>query len=210
VADLIDLLSFCRVREVTWSFIAREAQRPGGVERLLAGDASERSLEAETTLRALAAAASSADERRSWVVEVVERARADGYRLTTVLDDDYPVNLRLVQNLPPFLFYMGELRPDDAYSVAVVGTRQPSAEGVIRARKALRLKARALSAEAKVSAGVLAALPFLVGGAMYVINRDLMVSLYADPRGRFMVGVAFLSLLTGLTIMYVMVKRAMR
>lgn len=82
--------------------------------------------------------------------------------------------------------------------------------GVIRARKALRLKARALSAEAKVSAGVLAALPFLVGGAMYVINRDLMVSLYADPRGRFMVGVAFLSLLTGLTIMYVMVKRAMR
>ena len=37
--------------------------------------------------------------------------------------------------------------------------------GVIRARKALRLKARALSAEAKASAAVLAVLPFVVGGS---------------------------------------------
>jgi tight adherence protein B len=82
--------------------------------------------------------------------------------------------------------------------------------GVIRARKALRLKARALSAEAKASAAVLAALPFLVGGVMYAMNRDLMMPLFVDPRGRFMVGVAFLSLVTGLSIMAVMVKRAVR
>jgi tight adherence protein B len=54
---------------------------------------------------------------------------------------------------------------------------------VIRARKALRLKARALSAEAKASAAVLAVLPFVVGGAMYLMNRDLMLSLFVDPRG---------------------------
>jgi tight adherence protein B len=82
--------------------------------------------------------------------------------------------------------------------------------GVIRARKALRLKARALSAEAKVSAMVLAALPFLVGGAMYLVNYNLMRSLIVDPRGRFMVGLAFLSLVTGLTTMYVLVRRALR
>jgi tight adherence protein B len=81
---------------------------------------------------------------------------------------------------------------------------------VIRARKALRLKARALSAEAKASAAVLAALPFLVGGAMYVMNRDLVLPLVADPRGRFMVGVAFVSLITGLSTMAIMVKRAVR
>jgi tight adherence protein B len=81
---------------------------------------------------------------------------------------------------------------------------------VIRARKALRLKARALSAEAKASAAVLAALPFVVGGAMYVMNRDLMSSLFVDPRGRFMIGVAFLSLVSGLTTMAVIVKRALR
>ena len=82
--------------------------------------------------------------------------------------------------------------------------------GVIRARKALRQKARALSAEAKVSAAVLAALPFIVGGLMFLLNHDLARPLFADPRGRFMVGIAFLSLLLGLTTMTVMVKRALR
>jgi tight adherence protein B len=81
---------------------------------------------------------------------------------------------------------------------------------VIRARKALRLKAKALSAEARASAIVLAALPFVVGGAMYLLNRELAKMLFVDPRGRFMVGVAFLSLATGLTTMTVMVKRALR
>jgi len=81
---------------------------------------------------------------------------------------------------------------------------------VIRARKALRQKARALSAEAKVSAAVLAALPFIVGGLMFLLNHDLARPLFADPRGRFMVGIAFLSLLLGLTTMTVMVKRALR
>src|SRR5215471_7002866 len=81
---------------------------------------------------------------------------------------------------------------------------------VIRARKALRLKARALTLEAKASAAVLAALPFVVGGAMYVVNRDLGSALFVDPRGRFMIGVAFLSLVTGLSTMAVLVKRAPR
>jgi tight adherence protein B len=81
---------------------------------------------------------------------------------------------------------------------------------VIRARKALRQKARSLSAEAKASASILAILPFLVGGAMYVLNRDLMQSLLIDPRGRFMVGLAFLSLVTGLSTMAIIVRRALR
>jgi tight adherence protein B len=82
--------------------------------------------------------------------------------------------------------------------------------GVIRARKALRQKAKSLSAEAKASAAVLAILPFLVGGAMYLLNPDLMQSLLNDPRGRFMVGIAFLSLVTGLATMALIVRRALR
>jgi tight adherence protein B len=81
---------------------------------------------------------------------------------------------------------------------------------IIRARKALRQKAKSLSAEAKASASVLAVLPFLVGGAMYVLNRDLMETLLIDPRGRFMVGVAFLSLVMGLGTMAIIVRRALR
>jgi tight adherence protein B len=81
---------------------------------------------------------------------------------------------------------------------------------VIRARKALRQKAQSLSAEAKASAAVLAILPFVVGGMMYLMNRDLVRSLIDDPRGRFMVGIAFLSLVTGLTTMALIVRRTLR
>jgi tight adherence protein B len=82
--------------------------------------------------------------------------------------------------------------------------------GVIRARKALRLKARALSSEAKASAMVLAALPFVIGGIMYLMNRELVLPLFVDPRGRLMLGVAFLSLVTGLGAMAMIIKRAVR
>jgi tight adherence protein B len=81
---------------------------------------------------------------------------------------------------------------------------------VIRARKTLRQKARALSAEAKASAAVLAILPFVVGGMMYLLNRDLCRSLFEDPRGRFMVGIAFFSLVTGLATMALIVRRTLR
>ena len=46
MSDLVDLLALCRVKDVSWSFVAREAQRPGGLENLRAGRSSERSTEA--------------------------------------------------------------------------------------------------------------------------------------------------------------------
>ncbi|MHB8669607.1 MAG: DNA-processing protein DprA [Acidimicrobiales bacterium] len=58
-----------------------------------------------------------------------------GARLLTVLDPDYPANLRLVPDLPPFLFHRGQLLGRDARSVAVVGTRDPTGAGIGRARR---------------------------------------------------------------------------
>lgn len=69
----------------------------------------------------------------------IEAAGAVGTRLVTVLDADYPANLRLVPNLPPFLFYRGELAPDDSRSVAVVGSRGASEKGLGRADRMARL-----------------------------------------------------------------------
>ncbi len=81
---------------------------------------------------------------------------------------------------------------------------------IIRRRKEVRLKARALSAEAKASAVVLAVLPFFVGAVMFMFNRSLMSVLFDDPRGRFMVDLAVLSLLAGIGVMVFIIKRAMR
>jgi hypothetical protein len=65
-----------------------------------------------------------------------ELAAGVGARLVTVLDDDYPANLRLIPNLPPFLFLLGDnITDDDLRSVAVVGTRQASLKGISRAKR---------------------------------------------------------------------------
>jgi DNA processing protein len=50
----------------------------------------------------------------------------DGFSLLTVLDDGYPENLRTVHDRPPLLFVSGNLRAQDARSIAVIGSRRAS------------------------------------------------------------------------------------
>ncbi len=71
-------------------------------------------------------------------VEQILELRSDGVSLVTVLDDEYPTNLRLVYNRPPFLFTRGELRPEDDRALAVVGTRSASADGREQAARLAR------------------------------------------------------------------------
>jgi len=128
-----NLLALCAVDHVNWHVIAREAQHPSGLERLLRGDLAEKSKEARATQKLLAAADLDAARRRA--AEEIRRAQEIGAKLVTVLDDDYPANLRVIYNLPPFLFYRGRLEREDARSIAVVGTREASDEGIDSARR---------------------------------------------------------------------------
>ncbi len=82
--------------------------------------------------------------------------------------------------------------------------------GIIRQRKALRMKARALTAEAQASAAIVATTPFVAGVGLFLINRDLIMVLFSDPRGRFMLGIAVASLLTGIAAMRALIKRNLR
>lgn len=81
---------------------------------------------------------------------------------------------------------------------------------VIRLRKALRRKARALTAEAKTSAIAIGLSPVIAGGALYYHSPSLMMILFDDPRGRFMLGLAVLFLILGFITMVQMIKRALR
>lgn len=135
MADVLDLLALCRVRDISWYFVARQAQRPGGLDELLAGRAGEKSEEARRGLELLVSAADDLPRHREWAEELVGELDELGISLTSVLDDDYPANLRTIFNLPPFLFYRGTLEESDAMSVAVVGTRQASLEGIEQAQR---------------------------------------------------------------------------
>jgi DNA processing protein len=138
--DRVSLLALCRIKGLSWYLVAREARRPDGLARLLSGELTEKSKEATAARHVLVDALPNLGPLVDEVGALLRSAFADGMRLTTVLDDDYPLNLRTIFNPPPFLFYLGELKPDDdARSVAVVGTRDASAEGLRRARNMARL-----------------------------------------------------------------------
>lgn len=55
---------------------------------------------------------------------------------------------------------------------------------VLRSRKLLKEKIKALSAEAKASAMIIGALPFLVGGLVYVTRPDYMAPLFNTDTGK--------------------------
>ena len=129
------LLALCALDHVNWHVIAREAQQPLGLERLLQGQLTETSKQARETQKLIAGAGGDMAKQRLRAVEEIRRAEDAGARLVTVLDDDYPANLRVIYNLPPFLFYRGRLERDDARSVAVVGTREASDAGIDSARR---------------------------------------------------------------------------
>lgn len=62
-----------------------------------------------------------------------------GRDVRSVLDADYPVRLREIFNRPPLLFFQGAWdERQDGWSVAIVGTRRASPEGLRRASRLSR------------------------------------------------------------------------
>jgi DNA processing protein len=140
------LLEVCAIRvdrrSADWSLIARQVQDAVGLDDLSQGIITEKSAAAERSRPVLREGLQHMGPLADRVTAELEAASEAGARLVTVLDPDYPTNLRLIPNLPPFLFYRGTLSDDDARSVAVVGTRQASETGLRRAAQMSRLLAR--------------------------------------------------------------------
>lgn len=135
------LLGLCKIKGLSWHLLAREAQRPNGLDRLWAGQVAESNKEATQARALIADNAGSFDQLIDEAVATAERADKVDARLVTVLDEEYPENLRLIYNLPPFLFVRGTLTNSDLRSVAVVGTRKASEDGLKRSGRMAALLA---------------------------------------------------------------------
>ena len=137
--------------------LARPAHHERSLDGLVASDILETSANAHRTGWVIKTASAegwtAAWERAN---SEYRAATASGARLTTVLDDDFPLNLRLIHNLPPFLFYRGGLDADrDAHSVAVVGTRSATPDGIHQARRVVRsLTGRGLTVTSGLAIGI--------------------------------------------------------
>jgi len=67
----------------------------------------------------ICAARENADLDRIW-----EELAARGIRVLTWADEDYPRRLQEIDQPPPVLYVRGQLLPEDAFAVAIVGTRR--------------------------------------------------------------------------------------
>lgn len=120
--------------EAEWPHVASLVEEVGSALAIIKGDWSGfESFEfmSREQAEALGAAVSREDLDRYDVL--IREITGEGVQLVTVLDEDYPANLRMVFNRPPFLFVRGQLVEADNRAVAIVGTRVASPEGLEQA-----------------------------------------------------------------------------
>lgn len=77
---------------------------------------------------------------------------------------------------------------------------------IIRKRSQLRLKVKALSAEARASAYIVGALPFAMAALLTIINSEYMAKLFFDPRGIYLLCAAGVMFTLGVGTMIRMVR----
>jgi len=77
---------------------------------------------------------------------------------------------------------------------------------LLRRRKMMQQKVRAMSSEARASTMILGSLPFVVTGILMLTSPGYIRVLFIDPRGLMLVGVAVGMLCTGIGIMVKMAK----
>ncbi|TAH33569.1 MAG: type II secretion system F family protein [Alphaproteobacteria bacterium] len=78
--------------------------------------------------------------------------------------------------------------------------------GILRKRRYMQMKIRAMSSEARASAMIIGSLPFVMFGILMVLNQKYVMALLTDPRGNMMVAVGLTLIFTGCFIMNKMAK----
>ena len=76
-----------------------------------------------------------------------------------------------------------------------------SISAIIRERLTFRGQVATLTAEPKASARVLAGMPFVMFGILYLMNPEYMQPLLTTPAGHFAIGYALVSVVIGYLLM---------
>lgn len=129
---------------------------------------------------------------------------SDRLRIGQTLDEALHATAKRVPT-PEFHFFVTSLSIQRETGGNLAETLENLSE-VLRQRRLMKQKIKAMSSEAKASAYILGSLPFLMFGIMLMLNRGYVMTLFLDPRGQLMVGFGLLCLLVGVLVMAKMVR----
>jgi tight adherence protein B len=121
----------------------------------------------------------------------------------TITDALWAVAPRI--DTPEFRFFIISLSIQQETGGNLAETLENLAQ-VLRRRKQLKLKIKALSSEAKASAYIIGSLPFIMFGILLMMNYGYASMLYTDPRGLILVGCGLMSYTVGIGVMAKMVR----
>jgi len=77
---------------------------------------------------------------------------------------------------------------------------------ILRERKKMKAKIKAISSEAKASAGIIGSLPIVVGSLVYFISPDYIGRLFESSTGHLILGIGFMMMFTGSMVMRKMIN----
>ena len=77
---------------------------------------------------------------------------------------------------------------------------------ILRRRRQMKLKIKAFSAEARISALILTMLPFFLFGVIFLINPSYASMLFLDPRGNYLIGAALIWMGLGIGVIRKMIN----
>ncbi len=122
--------------------------------------------------------------------------------------EDAVADMARRSGLPEYRFFATALTLQNQTGGALSDTLENLAD-VIRKRAALKSRGKALTAEARSSAVILAFLPAVTGTMLYVINPPYIMLLFTHPTGRTMLGSAVVMLSLGLFIIKMIIKKSL-
>jgi tight adherence protein B len=137
-------------------------------------------------------------------VGIEYRRISDAVRMGRSLDDAmWDVAKRI--NIPEFRFLiiaMAIQRETGGNLAETLG----NLSDLIRRRRQLRLKIRAMSSEARASAMIIGSLPFVMFCILYLVNPDYMTAMLYERKGQIMLGFALGMIGLGAGVMAKMIK----
>ena len=128
----------------------------------------------------------------------------ESFRIGMTLEQSLWVTAERIA-IPEFNFFVISLSVQQETGGNLTETLDNLAD-ILRRRKQMKLKIRAITGEARASASILGGMPFAMFGILMLVRPEYMTVMLTSQQGHVMLGGGLLSILTGIGIMMKMTK----